>query len=344
MLRLIRLMILTFLATARARWTHGPLRPSWSFSFEATIRFLRRDWEETSAWSFPRQRAELDARPYPRKVLSHVDVRDGELGGVPARWFVPPSASGPTVLFFHGGSYIYGSARTTHADLLARIALESGATVVGVDYRLAPEHVYPAQLEDGERAFEALLAATGNEHVVVAGDSAGGNLALALALARRDRGASLPRACALICPWSDLTMPGRSFVENAAFDFGTRTELVRHARAFAGPLALDDPRLSPVHARLAGLPPVLVIAGEVEIPRDDILALAAALEAARVDVTVHVAPDMPHNPPLFAAYHPSARASVAAISAFLRRFAGGAASAPPLAARAAPATRARSAR
>ena len=178
MFRLIRLMILTFLATARARLRNGPLRPSWSFSFEATVRFLRRDWEETSAWSFPQLRAELDARPYPRALLKRVTVRDGELGGVPARSFVPPSASGTTVLFFHGGSYLYGSARTTHADLLARLALASGATVVGVDYRLAPEHVYPTQLEDAERAFEALLATTRVEHVIVAGDSAGGNLAL----------------------------------------------------------------------------------------------------------------------------------------------------------------------
>jgi acetyl esterase/lipase len=313
-------MILTFLATARARWKHGPLRPSWGFSFEATVRFLRRDWEETSTWSFPRQRAELDARPYPKATLKRVHVRDGELGGVPARWFVPPHASGMTVLFFHGGSYLYGSARTTHGDLLARIALASGACVVGVDYRLAPEHVYPAQLEDAERAFEALLATTASERVLFAGDSAGGNLALGLELARRDRGATLPAACALISPWSDLTMPGRSFVDNAPFDFGTREELVRHARAFAGGLALDDPRLSPVHAQLAGLPPVLVVAGEVEIPRDDILALAAALEAAHVDVTVHVAPDMPHNPPMFAAYHRAGQASLEAIGAFVRRF------------------------
>jgi acetyl esterase/lipase len=320
MLRLIRLMILTFLATVRARFKNGPLRPSWSFSFEATVRFLRRDWDETSAWSLPRLRAELDARPYPRDVLRRVTVRDGELGGVPARWFVPPGPSGMTVLFFHGGSYIYGSARTTHADALARIALASGATVIGVDYRLAPEHVYPAQLEDAERAFEALLATTSVEHVIVAGDSAGGNLALSLELARRDRGAPLPRACVLICPWSDLTMPGRSFVENEPFDFGTREALLRHARAFAGELALEDPRLSPVNARLGGLTPVLVVAGEVEIPRDDILALAAALEKANVDVTVHVAPDLPHNPPLFAAYHPEARACVEAIGAFVRRF------------------------
>ena len=321
MLRLIRLMILTFLATARARWKNGPLRPTWSFSFEATLRFLRRDWEETSRWSFPRLRAELDARLYPRAMLKRVNLRDGELGGVPARWFVPPHASDTTVLFYHGGSYIYGSARTTHGDLLARIALASGATVIGVDYRLAPEHVYPAQLEDAERAFEALLTTTPAARVVLAGDSAGGNLALVLELARRDRGASLPGACALICPWADLTMPARSCVENAPFDFGTRDALSRHARAFAGDVALDDARVSPVRAALAGLPPVLVVAGEVELLRDDILALADALREAAVDVSVHVAPDMPHDPPLFAAYHPAGLESIAAIGAFIRRFA-----------------------
>jgi epsilon-lactone hydrolase len=209
--------------------------------------------------------------------------------------------------------------RTTHADLLARIALGSGATVVGVDYRLAPEHVYPAQLEDAERAFEALLQSSSVERIILAGDSAGGNLALALQIARRDRGASQAAACALVSPWSDLTMPGRSFTENEAFDFGTREVLEHHARAFVGDVPLDDPRVSLVRARLEGLSPVLVIAGGVDIPHDDIIAHAAALEAANVKVSLHVAPEMPHNPPMFAAYHPAGEESLTVLTDFIRR-------------------------
>lgn len=122
-------------------------------------------------------------------------------------------------------------------------------------------------------------------------------------------------------------MPGRSFCENNRFDYGTREVLARHARAFAGAIALNDPRLSPVNAELAGLAPVFILAGEAEIPRDDILVLADRLERANVDVTRHLAPDMPHNAPVFAAYHPSARIAVDVIARFIRELAskGGAA-------------------
>lgn len=156
---------------------------------------------------------------------------------------------------------------------------------------------------------------------MLAGDSAGGNLALMLALRLRERGAVAPAACALISPWSDLTMPARSFLDNDCFDWGTRDVLVRHARAFAGKVPLDSPLLSPVRARLHGLPPTLVLAGEVEIPLDDILELARALVAAGVSVTRCVVPDMPHDAPMFAAYHPAAAASVGTIASFVRKHA-----------------------
>jgi len=131
--------------------------------------------------------------------------------------------------YFHGGSYVYGSARTTHADVIARLALASGVTCVGIDYRLAPEHVYPAQIEDAVRAFEALRADPGGRRVIVAGDSAGGNLAIELQLALRDRGKEQAAGAVLISPWSDLTMPGSSFRENDRFDYGTREVLARRS-------------------------------------------------------------------------------------------------------------------
>ena len=150
--RLLLLILATFFRTVVARVRRGPLRPTWSFSFEATIRYMRSDWEATSGWPFERLRADMAARPYPRAFLRRVVTRDGELGGVPTRWFEPPSARpGAAVLYFHGGSFIYGSARTTHAEVLARLAFESGAVVVAPDYRLAPEHPRPAQIDDAVR-------------------------------------------------------------------------------------------------------------------------------------------------------------------------------------------------
>jgi monoterpene epsilon-lactone hydrolase len=310
-------MLLAVLETLRFRWGRGPLRPSWSFAMELIVRYLRRDWDDTVSWSFPRLRADLDARPYPGPHLRRVRARDGLLGGVAARWFTPPDAASDTaLLYFHGGSYLYGSARTTHADLIARLALGCGVTAIGVDYRLAPEHAYPAQLEDALRAYDA-LAEHGIRRVLVAGDSAGGNLALMLQVRLRELGREQPLASVLICPWSDLSMPGQSFQENDRYDYGTRAALLKHARAFAGELPLDDPRLSPLYADLHGLPPTLVVLGSLEVPRDDILALTNALERSGVEVRRHLAEELPHLPPLFADLHPAGAACVAAIASFV---------------------------
>lgn len=320
MLRFVRILFVTFFQTLGSRWSRGPARPAWNFGFELMIRCLRRDWDETQDWPLQKVRAEVGGRPYPNTMTRKVVVRDGDLDGVPARWFAPPNAhDGAVVLYFHGGSFIYGSPRTTHADVIARIALASGCTVVGLEYRLAPEHPYPAQLEDALRAFAALRKNA--RRVILAGDSAGGNLALALQRALRDRGEAQASAAVLSSPWCDLTMPGRSYHDNDPYDFGTRSVLERHAQAFTGGIAFDDPRVSPMFADLAGLAPVLVIGGGAELLRDDILALADKLEAAQVDVTRHLSPDMPHNAPLFAAYHPQARAALDAVGRYIREHA-----------------------
>jgi len=320
MLRALRLFLVTLLETVRARRSRGPLRPTWSFGFEWIVRYLRRDWEDTAGWPLARLREDTDRRPYPSGMVKKVRVRDEALAGIPARWFVPPGATEErVVLYFHGGSYVYGSAQTTHADLLARLALESGLPVIGLDYRLAPEHPFPAALDDARAAFDALLRrGRSPSSIVLAGDSAGGNLAVELQLALRDGGDAQASGAALISPWSDLEMPGRSFVDNDPFDYGTREVLRAHARAYAGDAALDDPRLSPSRARLAGLAPVLVTVGECEIPRDDIVDLARAMKDAEVDVRLHRAPDMPHNAPVFAAYHPAGQAALAEVARFLR--------------------------
>jgi epsilon-lactone hydrolase len=316
MLRLVRLVIVTFFHTLWRRLRHGRARPTWSFAFEAMVRYLRRDWNETQTWELPRLRDDLNARPYPSSVMKQLTLRDEDLGGVATRWFVPPGASDDVViLYLHGGSFLYGSVRTTHADVVARIALASGISTAGIEYRLAPEHPYPAQLDDALSAFEALVAS--GRQVLVSGDSAGGNLAVALAIHLRDHDKTAPLCLALISPWCDLEMPGRSFVDNDPFDFGTREELVHHARMFARDLALSDPRISPSRADLSNLPPAIVIAGEAEIPRDDILAFADALEAAGSEVTRYVATDMPHDPPVFAAYHPAAEECMRALGEFL---------------------------
>jgi monoterpene epsilon-lactone hydrolase len=114
MLRFFRLFVVAFVQTVWSRQFGGPLRPTWPFGFEVIVRCLTKDWDSTSEWEPPRLRADLDARPYPSAIVRKILVRDGKLGGVPARWFTPPNATeGVAVLYFHGGSYAYGSARPT---------------------------------------------------------------------------------------------------------------------------------------------------------------------------------------------------------------------------------------
>lgn len=317
----LRLLARALFRTVSSRRSRGPARPGWPFGFEVAVRYLRADWEATKPLSFAELRAHNERRPGPRKHVRRVDVTDGDIGGVACRTFSPRGApTRGTIVFFHGGSYIYGSTKSTHQELAARVAADSGFPVVGVEYRLAPEHTYPAQLEDALAVIDALVAA-GNppDTLVLAGDSAGGNLVLAAAMALRDRASPLRVAgLALLSPWSDLTMPGASFLENDPYDFGDREALVRHAEAFLGGIAPDDPRVSPVYADLSGLPPTLVEVGTAEIPRDDIVHLAKVLERAGVGVTLFEARDMPHNAAVFSDMHPEGQRAHEALVAFCR--------------------------
>lgn len=321
MARILWLWVSAFAVTARSRVLHGPLVPSWSALFESVIRFLRRDWEATAAWDPARQRRDWDARPTPKKFVRRVTIQHEHLSGVAVVRFLPSDVVRKRTLFYlHGGSFAYGSAKTTHADLLAHLADATRYEVVGVDYRLAPEHPYPAQLEDAVAAFDGLCqCGVPAESILVMGDSSGGNLAFYLLLTLRDRGGPLPHSLVLLSPWSDLTMPGASFVRNDAYEYGTRAVLCEQARRYAGDMALDDPRLSPVKADPRGLCPTMIVAGDHEIPYDDILALARRLQMSGVPLTLHTAIDMPHNALVFAGMHPSADAAFDAVVAFVTR-------------------------
>jgi monoterpene epsilon-lactone hydrolase len=318
--RSLGLLWLAFFQTLWARLRRGRLRPSWSFLFQMLVRYVRIQWDRTADWDLATLREDVNARPYPKNHVRLVDIRDEELGGVPTRVFAPRASRGSAViLFFHGGSFIYGSTRTTHSELVAALANATGLVVYGLEYRLAPEHPYPAQLEDALRAFDALVAqGIDPGRIVLAGDSSGGNLALVTQIALRERGGPRARALVLLSPWCDLTMPGASYRENEPFDIGTRNELCIHAKAFVGDVPLDDPRVSPIHADLRNVGPVFVSVGGCESPKDDILQLVDALRAASVDTRVHEATDMPHNPTLFADFHPSGAAAFGALVEFVR--------------------------
>jgi monoterpene epsilon-lactone hydrolase len=230
-------------------------------------------------------------------VPKDVVVRDVDAAGVAARWLVAPYVDTGRVLFYlHGGGYRVGSLRS-HGELAARLGRASGMRVLAVDYRLAPEHPFPAAFEDALAAWhwlrrEERLAASS---LAVAGDSAGGGLALALLVALRDAGEDLPAAAALMSPWIDLSGSGASMSERAAEDPIFTPDRVR--RMASDYLAGADPRTqlaSPPFAPLEGLPPLLVQVGSAELLLSDSERLASAAADAGVHTTLEVGAGLPH--------------------------------------------------
>ena len=226
--------------------------------------------------------------------------------------------AGDVLLYLHGGSYLFGSVRDTHADLMARLALATGLPTLGLDYRLAPEHPYPAARQDALAGYEWLMArGVAAERIVLAGDSAGGNLALALLLELRARKRPLPRAALLMSPWVDLACRRPSMTRNADYDFGTQAMLLAQARLFAGSLTLEDPRISVIDAELDSLPPLLIQVGGAELLEDECRELCDRARAAGVSATLDVLRDMPHAGQLFAAYAPEGARAIARASEFV---------------------------
>lgn len=307
MLRLLRILIQTLFTTLRARRRRGPARPSWGFQFEWVVAFLRRDFTESASWPYEVLRRDLNARRYPARSLKRVERRRERLGGVPAVWFSPPSPKPGVVLFLHGGSYIFGSVETSHAEMAAGIAERSGRQVVGIDYRLAPEHPYPAALDDALAAWRALVdSGVPASQIVLAGDSAGGNLALALQLLLRDRELPQAKVAVLFSPWVDLAARRPSCRSGDRLDYGQTSFLLKHAKDFAGALALEDARVSLIDAELGGLAPLFVLVGGAERLFDEGSELVERATRSGVSAELCVAADMPHNPPALVDFHPHA--------------------------------------
>ena len=223
-------------------------------------------------------------------VPEDVTWSDFDAGGVPARHVAAPGVRDDRgVLYFHGGGYVAGGL-DSHTELMGSLARACRAPVLGIDYRLAPEHPYPAALDDAVASYERLL---GNgidpARVVIGGDSAGGGLTLACLLALRSAGTPLPAGAILISPWTDLSGSGDSMQGRLAADPMLSGDLLGPmAAAYAGEAELTDPGVSPLFGDLAGLPPLLVQVGDDEVLLDDSTRLAARAEAAGVSAQLHV--------------------------------------------------------
>lgn len=231
-------------------------------------------------------------RPYP----ADVDAAGAVIGGVGAiELTVAGNAADPVVLYFHGGGYVAGSARTG-AHLAAELARRAGGRAMSVDYRLAPEHPYPAAIEDGVAAYAGLLeSGVSPSQVLVAGDSAGGGLAVATLLAARDRGLPRPAAAAVFSPWADISRSGASMRAKAKADPLFSYDVMGwYADRFMPAGDRSAPLASPVFAALTGLPPLLIQVGSHEVLLDDAVRLAANAGRDDVDVTLQVAAEGTH--------------------------------------------------
>jgi monoterpene epsilon-lactone hydrolase len=235
-------------------------------------------------------------------------------------WADPPSARpGAAILYFYGGGYVLGSP-ISRRKTAGHLALTAQARALVPTYRLAPEHPFPAAIEDAVAAYQWLLADGADAaRVVLAGDSAGGGLALATALALRDRGLARPAGVVTISLWGDLTCSGETMESRAQADIScSRDGLMELAGLY---LAGGDPRhplASPVFADYAGLPPILCIVGGEERLIDDSVRVVRAAGQAGVDATLFVAAEMQHVFPIFAGAFPEADAAIRLIGDWIR--------------------------
>jgi acetyl esterase/lipase len=219
------------------------------------------------------------------------------------------------MLYIHGGGFVACSARS-HRPITSALA-KRGFRVFSTNYRLAPEHPFPAASDDVLAVWHALRSET-EAPLVVAGDSAGGTLALSLVIALRDRGERLPAAAALFSPATDLTAGSPSYRENVGRDAMFSTAILERFRAaYLRDADPRDPRISPLLADLAGLPPILLHVGERELLRDDSVRFAAAAKAAGVRCELKVWPVVPHVWQFAEPFMPEARRSLDAAAQFL---------------------------
>lgn len=260
-----------------------------------------------------------------RRMPPGVHSEVAMLGTLEGEWQRPAQADatlrGGVVLYLHGGAYLSGSVKT-HRGLAAHLAAATRAPVFVLSYRLAPEHPFPAALDDAVAAYHALREAHPGCPIALAGDSAGGGLAMALLIRLKREGAVMPAGAALMSPWVDLTLAGETHRTRARVDpFFPDTSLLKGAAmAYAQGRSLQDALVSPLFARtedLASLPPVLIHVGDRETLLDDARQLARRLQAAGVDATCEVHAKLWHVWQAFAARVPEAARSVEELASFL---------------------------
>ena len=243
-----------------------------------------------------------------------------EADGIQAiRIDVPQAHRERCVLFFHGGGYSYGNA-PLYQDFMWRIGTAARASVVYFDYRLAPEHPFPAALDDAVRVARWVATQFDPQQIAFVGDSAGGGLVLATLKKLRDQADTLPRAAVAISPWTDLALTGPSLRTNYKADpMMDAAQFPAIAKRYLGEADPRDPYVSPLYGEAAGLPPTLIQAGSDEVLLDDAVRMAEAMRTAGCDIELDVWPKMPHVWHLYARILPEGRQAIDHVGHFLGR-------------------------
>lgn len=326
---LLKLLFALPLLTVRVLWRRlrGATPARWTFLFALANEALR--------WTITGLLARLIAGhfkqpPMPRlrgRLAKQTQQRQATLAGCPAEWHLPrASPEGPCILYLHGGGFVTGSVGT-HRRLMARLAVAAKARVVGIDYRLAPAHPFPAGLDDCVAAYRALLdSGEAPGRLFIGGDSAGGGLTVSTLLRLKAEGLPMPAGALALSPAVDLADLRSSWEENAPFDFlaPLRDHALALLPAYLGPEGDPSwPLVSPINADLSGLPPLLLHVGSREVLRDQVVAFAERAKQAGVPVALEVVADMVHVFHAFFDVQPDAEAAIERLGTFVQATAAG---------------------
>lgn len=314
--RLLGCLLVVFVRRLR----RGPARPTWTLAQETLVLAQRSGGAAALRISPQAARARFDSLVAPSAALREVTRTDVDVDGVPARWFQPRvGVADSVVLYVHGGGYVFGTL-DVYADLVSRLTLAHGGRTLAIQYRRAPEHTFPAAVEDAQNAYRWLLdQGVQASRIVIAGDSAGGALALTTLLAAREAGWPQPAGALLISPWLDLTCSQPSIDANASWDWGDRHYLRHWADLYLAGHDGRDPRASPFFCDPAGLAPLSVHVGSVELIADEVAAFVDRARAEGASVELRCWTDQVHGWALMAPAFPAGHDTVAEAGAWIRQ-------------------------
>jgi len=276
------------------------------------------------ATEIAQMRIDADARAKAFPLPSDVTVTPVSANGVPAEWTSTPDADpSSAILYLHGGGYVICSLES-HRHLMAEVGRAAGTRTLAIDYRLAPEHPFPAPVEDTVAAYRYMLdSGLKPNRIALAGDSAGGGLVIGAMLAIREAGLPLPACGWCISPWVDMEALGESFNDRASTDPTVqKATILMMAGLYLGGADPRHPHAAPIHGDLRGLPPLLIQVGSVETLLDDSILLARKAGIAEVPVSLQIWPEMIHIWHIFFPMLSAGRRAIASGGSFVRNSIG----------------------